>query len=188
MVVAADLLRPLTIDDLADFPDDGMRREIVTGELVVTPAPTPVHQIISGRLITLLTRYVEDNKLGYVFPAPVDVRLSPHDIVEPDIVFVSNERKDMVLATCIEGPPDLVVEVLSPSTRRMDLVRKRALYARSGISEYWIVDPERRTLEIHRLLDGMYQVMASEQGVHRSVVISGLEIDAAVLFRSLPDF
>jgi Uma2 family endonuclease len=187
MVVAAELLRPLTIEDLAEFPDDGMRREIVTGELVVTPAPTPVHQIISGRLITLLTSFVEKNQLGFVFPAPVDVRLSPHDIVEPDIVYVSNERKRFVLAKYIDGPPDIVIEVLSPATRRMDLVRKRALYARSGIAEYWIIDPERRTLEMHRLENGMYQVIASEQGVYRSVVISGLSVDSAALFRSLPD-
>lgn len=188
MVVAAELLRPLTIEDLAEFPDDGMRREIVTGELVVTPAPTPAHQIIVGRLFRSIANFVEENQLGFVLPAPVEVRLSPHDVVEPDIVYVSNERKRLMLGKYIDGPPDLVVEVLSPSTRRMDLVRKRALYARSGIDEYWIVDPERRTLEMHRLESGMYRALASEQGVYRSLAISGLAIDTAALFRSLPSF
>jgi Uma2 family endonuclease len=188
MVVAAETLRPLTIEDLAEFPDDGKRREIITGELVESPVPTPIHQFIVGRLLMLIGNFADKHRLGIALLGPVDVRLSANDVVEPDIIYVSNERKRFVLAKYIDGPPDLVIEVLSPATRRMDLVRKRALYARSGITEYWIVDPERRTLEMQRLENGMYRLMATEQGGHRSAVISGLVIESAALFRSLPDW
>src|SRR5215204_7341917 len=133
MVVAtqapAETLRPLTIEDLEDFPDDGQRHEIITGELIVTAAPSPDHQQLVGLLIRIIGNYVDDRELGLLFPAPVDVKLSENDVVEPDLVFVAEAQREIVTGRYIDGIPNLVVEVLSPSTQRTDLVRKRALYA-----------------------------------------------------------
>lgn len=186
MVVAIEQLRPLTIDDLEDFPDNGNRREIITGELFETPSSAPIHQILVGRLAVAMSNHVDRQELGYVIQGPVDVELSRHDITEPDIVFVSNDQVARIQARCIVGPPDLVVEVTSPSSRRTDVVRKRALYARSGIPEYWIVDPERRSIEVLRLVDGVYEPLSAAEGRHRSIELDGLVIDAAELFRALP--
>jgi Uma2 family endonuclease len=185
MAVAIEKLRPLTIEDLDAFPDDGMRREIVTGELIVTAAPSPVHQQLVALIIRLIGNHVDDRQLGLVFPAPVDVRLSPNDVVEPDIVFVSEARLEIVTAKFIDGAPELVVEVLSPSTQQMDLVRKRALYSRSGINEYWIVDPDRRLLHLHRLESGLFVPVTTEDGVLRSTVLPDLEIDVPQIFSKI---
>ncbi|MCC6790327.1 MAG: Uma2 family endonuclease [Thermomicrobiales bacterium] len=186
MVAAVELARPLTIDDLADYPDDGMRREIVTGELVVTPAPTPAHQIVAMRLSKLLAVFVDARNAGFVMQAPVDVELTKNDVVEPDIIFIDLENAARIKAGGIVGPPDVVVEILSPSTCRMDPVRKRALYASSGIPEYWIVDPDAKKLEMLRLSDGLYEPLSSVSGVHRSIRLPGLTVDATEMFKGVP--
>jgi Uma2 family endonuclease len=186
MVAAVEALRPLTIDDLADFPDDGNRREIITGELVVTPAPTPRHQALVGRLVRLIGNVADEHRLGEAFPSPVDVRLSIHDVVEPDIVYVSQTGKSRVQGRYIDGAPALVVEVMSPSTRRLDLVRKRALYARAGLPEYWIVDPISETVSIHRREEDAYVPVVGAAGQPVSFVLPELEIDLVKLFADLP--
>ncbi len=186
MVVAAEQVKPLTIEDLADYPDDGMRREIMSGELIVSPAPTPIHQLAVGELHLILSAFVRKHALGRVLLSPVDVRLSLTDVVEPDLIFIPNERQALIGGKFIDGLPDLVLEVLSPSTKGRDLVRKRALYAHSGIAEYWIVDPEQETLLIHELRNGHYELIPSEQGTARSKVLTGLSVNVAQLFAQIP--
>src|SRR5581483_5221256 len=138
-------LAPMTADDLADYladaPDDGLRHEIINGELCVAPAPLISHQRLVARIFRMLDEAATAANAGEVFLAPLDVRLSDYDVVEPDLFFVATDR----LSICrddkfIEGPPDLVVEIVSPPTRVADLVRKAAVYARSGVAEYWTVD------------------------------------------------
>lgn len=119
--------RPLTYEDLLETPDDGNRYEILGGELIVSPAPTPMHQRVLARLFRLIDRFVQDKNAGELFFAPLDVRFDPHDIVEPDLLFIRRERLDIIDEKLIEGAPDLVVEVLSPSSRGRDRVRKMAL-------------------------------------------------------------
>ena len=143
------LTRPLTYDDLVQMPEDGNRYEIIGGELVVSPAPIPLHQRVSKRAFLLLHGFVEAQGLGEVFFAPLDVQLGEHDIVEPDLVFIARERLGIVERTRVIGVPDLLVEILSPSTRARDEVLKARLYAEAGVREYWIVDPDERTLRLY---------------------------------------
>jgi Uma2 family endonuclease len=132
------------------LPDDGKRYELIDGELMMmTPAPTPRHQRIAGNLFSELRTHVKANNLGEVFIAPVDVVLEEHTVVEPDILFVSRERQGIVREEAIHGAPDVVVEILSPSSFYHDLRRKMALYSQFGVQEYWIVDPEKQAVDLY---------------------------------------
>jgi Uma2 family endonuclease len=120
----------LTYDDYVLFPDDGRRHEIIDGEHTVTPAPFLRHQALVRRFILALGAVIERGGLGELFPAPVDVLLTRHDIVQPDLVFIAKERLDILTEANVQGAPDLVIEILSPATRRKDEGEKRELYAR----------------------------------------------------------
>jgi len=178
--------RRLTYDDLATFPDDGKRYEIIGGELLVSPAPRPKHQEISRRLSerfsTLLMHQLGRAK---VYPAPIDVRFSPEDVVEPDLVVIRTERRAIVGELAIDGAPDLIVEVLSPSTRAYDEVAKAALYAREGVTEYWLVDPESATVRIFTLTGGQYEPVPHDGQTAKSALFPELTVEIASLFTDL---
>ena len=142
--------RKLTYDDYVLFPDDGKRHELIDGEHYVTPSPNLRHQRVLLNLTLLLGAFVRERSVGQVFFAPLDTLLSPHDVVEPDLLFVSNARTEILTAPNVKGAPDLVVEVLSPSNRRHDEVLKLELYERAGVTEYWLVDPEAETVKVFR--------------------------------------
>src|SRR5919107_3192891 len=180
-------LRPLTYDDLRDMPDDGQRYEIIGGELIVTPAPTSGHQRVLRRLVRMLDDYANQFNAGEVFFAPFDVVLSRNDAVEPDLVFLSAARPRVPNEdNSIDYAPDLVVEVVSPSSRRVDRVRKMALYARSGVPEYWIVDPGERTLVVNLLQGEEYvPVVPNSDGLLTSPTLPGLRVDPSEVFSSL---
>jgi Uma2 family endonuclease len=180
-------LRPLTYDDLKDMPDDGQRYEIIGGELLVTPAPTSNHQRVVGRIFRLLDDYARDTDAGEVFMAPFDVHLGRYDAVQPDLVFVPAIRPRVPgEENSIAYPPGLVVEILSPSTRTADRVKKMALYARSGVPEYWIADPLTRTIAIN-VLDGEEYVPVQPDADARlaSRALPGLTVDPVVIFAGL---
>jgi Uma2 family endonuclease len=139
----------LTYQDYLRFPDDGLRHELIDGEHFVTPTPVLRHQLVSERLGWELGAWVRSSKNGQVFYAPFDVILSDFDVVEPDIMWVSNERRD-ILKKWAFGAPDLVVEILSPTTRRRDEAHKLRLYDRSGVCEYWLADPDAGTISMYR--------------------------------------
>lgn len=141
----------LTYEDYCLLPNDGKRYEIVEGELLVTPAPLTRHQKVVLNLGSALLDFTRKHDLGDVYVAPVDVVLSPHDVVEPDILYVSKARLGVVTEQNLQGAPDLVVEVLSESTARVDRTIKLKLYARFGVREYWLIDPLRLSAEIYRL-------------------------------------
>ncbi|HVM20376.1 MAG TPA: Uma2 family endonuclease [Egibacteraceae bacterium] len=145
----------LVYDDLAAFPDDGLRRELIDGELVVTPAPRDYHQRVVVRIAAALLDY-ERRHGGVVLPAPSDVRFADDTVLEPDVLFVTAGHRDRVGERYTTGPPDLVVEVSSPSTRRLELVRKREVYERFAVPEYWYVDLDVERVEVYRLRDGRY--------------------------------
>ena len=139
----------LTHEDYLAFPDDGRRHELIDGEHVVTPSPTRRHQQVFGRLFLALGTYLQQNPAGELYAAPLDVILSEHDVVQPDILFVSKERS-AVLGTWVHGAPDLAVEIVSPSTRRLDEMAKRRVYDRFGVTEFWVIDPEIEIVRIYR--------------------------------------
>jgi Uma2 family endonuclease len=129
----------LTYDDLQAFPDDNLRRELIDGELIVTAAPATRHQRVVAKLVHRLFAYCELQG-GEVLPAPLDVYFSDTNVVEPDVIFVREENRIRFEKKFFRSAPDLVVEVSSPSTRRLELVRKRELYQRFGVPGYWVVD------------------------------------------------
>lgn len=145
--------RGWTYEEFARLPDDGNRYEVIAGELYVTPPPETPHQEASARLFMELRGYATEHDLGKVLYAPVAVLLADGDYLEPDIVFVRTDHLHYKTKRGIEGPPDLVVEILSPTTARQDRGIKRERYAHFGIPEYWIVDTDRRRIEVHRLTD-----------------------------------
>ena len=152
----------LTVADYMNTPDD-VRYQLIDGELVLAPSPSTRHQSVSSELFVVLHQFVRQHGLGMVWDAPLDVVLSDNEVFQPDILFVSNERRGIVTEANIRGAPDLVVEILSPSTRQHDEGHKREVYSGHGVKEYWIVDPE----------DGMVQVLAaSEAGLAPSGIFS----------------
>jgi Uma2 family endonuclease len=133
--------------DYLQLPED-KRYEILDGELYVVPAPNIKHQRVSKRLETYLIRQVEERGLGEILHAPCDVVFSEENVVQPDILFVRQERRGIIGETNIPGAPDLVIEILSPATRTKDLEIKRKIYAGFGVREYWVVDPDAATVEV----------------------------------------
>jgi Uma2 family endonuclease len=137
-------------EDLLILPEDGKRHELIDGEHFVSPAPTPRHQAVSLNLTRLLANFVHATRCGTLFAAPLDVVLSPHNVVEPDLLFIAAGREHVIGERCLSAAPDLAIEILSPSSRRIDAVLKRHLYEKHGVAEYWIVDPEAATVEVLR--------------------------------------
>lgn len=139
--------RPWTYADLVALPDDQLRHELIDGEHVVTPSPNTWHQQVLREVFTILDAHVARHRLGEVLFAPFDVKFSLFTVLVPDLVFFTTERFARVVnEKHATGAPDLVVEILSPGTRRRDKGRKRAVYDREGVREYWIVDPEARAI------------------------------------------
>jgi len=144
-----------TAGDLDDLPDDGKRYEINEGELVVTPALGIKHQGSALALGAFLYR-AQRAGWGKAIIAPADVIFAEHWTTQPDLMFVRRERLDILGSKRLSGPPDLVVEILSPGTRKNDLGWKKRLYARTGVTFYWVVDPKARTVQSYVLREGAY--------------------------------
>jgi Uma2 family endonuclease len=154
----------LTYEDYVLLPNDGKRYEILEGELTVTPAPSTKHQTASVNLLVLLSHYIKDRDQGKLFHAPIDLILESTSVLQPDLLFVSQANRHIITDRAIEGAPDLVVEILSPTTSRTDRVTKAQIYARHSVPVYWIVDPEREAIEIYLLEADGYRLAATLQG------------------------
>lgn len=150
-----------TYADYTRLPNDGWKYEVIRGELYMAPAPRPIHQLIVVRISAALENFVQQSDLGAVYVAPIDVTLpgTLGDPVQPDVLFIRADRLEIVGETRIEGAPDLVVEVLSPSNWADDRRIKYEIYAEAGIPEYWIVDPRQRTVEVFVLSSGVYDLL-----------------------------
>ena len=178
--------RLLTYHDYLNEPESKERREIVDGEVLMAAAPTLRHRTVSVRILVPLHLFVSQHGLGYVWHAPVDVvvQQDPVRVRQPDLVFVSNERAD-ILDDRINGGPDLVVEILSPSNTRNDIEGKLADYANIDVQECWLLSPEARAMEVLRLEDGEWQRAFIRGAGERldSVALPGLELDIAEFFQ-----
>ena len=187
MAVTTSANRKWTFEDLLRLPEDGKRHEIIDGEHVVMSAPLLGHQAVLGRLYLAMGNFVAARPdAGRVYLGPVDVVLTMFDVVEPDLVFVAPDQLG-ILGRHVHGAPALAVEILSKSTRRRDERVKRALYEREGVREYWIIDPDRRLVAIHRRTsDGMLcrveNAAADDGDVVTTPLLPGFTLRAADLF------
>lgn len=186
MVVTAPLNQPLKADDLADFPDDGMRYELIWGELHMSPAPGLPHQVTLMNLVAGFLRYLSTEKRGMVLAAPVDVKFDEENVVQPDLLVVATENRAAVQGTKFIGTPDLLVEILSAQSRSRDFLKKSLLYSTYHVQEYWIVDPSNRRIHVYVLEGDSFVQQESVDGVARSSRFRGLEIDPQGIFE-LPE-
>jgi Uma2 family endonuclease len=176
-----------TYDDLLLFPDDGKRHEIIDGEHYVTASPNLRHQDLVGRLYLGIGTYLAAHPgTGRLFLAPLDVVLSYYDVVEPDLLFVAGDQTAILTPANVQGPPALVVEVLSPSTRKRDAQIKRRLFERTGVREYWLADPELDTVQVFRPADGKLvravELSAEDDHTLTSPLLPGWSLDLSGFF------
>ncbi len=174
----------MTYDQYCLLPEDRNQYELFDGELVMTPSPTRQHQEIVGKLFRRLAAHVDEQLLGEVYIAPLDTIFDQYTILQPDILFVCKARLPEVGRERIEGAPDLVVEVLSPTTFHKDLRRKMAVYSQFGVREYWIVDPEVRAIELHCQAEKGLELSRrfSSQETFESRLLSGFQIVVSSIF------
>jgi len=172
----------LVYADLFDFPDDGLRRELLDGEMLVSPSPDVRHQVVSRRLVVTIATYLDAHGGGEVFDAPLDVILDASTVLQPDVFVVLEANRSIITRENIKGVPDLVVEIVSDP--RVDRVRKRGIYERFRVPEYWVTDPDSDRVEASRLgADGRYgKPEIFEPGeILTYAPLPGLRIDLAAL-------
>ena len=169
--------RAASIEEFWSLPESTLSVEYINGEIVMAPAPTYDHQNLSRRIFRALDSFVEKEELGGVFYSPFDVVLSSGEVVQPDIFFLnSKEMKRCAVDKRMYGVPSLIIEILSPSSITHDTLTKRELYERSGVRQYWIVDPEAKTVAQLVLRKKRYVVNELAEGdALRSVVLKGFE-------------
>jgi Uma2 family endonuclease len=174
-----------TYEDYKNLPESETKRyELLEGELVMVPAPNWFHQSIAASLFKLLTQFVEERALGEVRFAPLDVVLSEHNVLQPDLLYLARERLSLVREGVLQGAPDLIVEILSPATSERDRTYKKTLYARHGVKEYWLVDPEAQTIEVLALGKRGYERLSlyTKGQTLESSLLAGLKIPLAEVF------
>jgi Uma2 family endonuclease len=179
----------LTYKDFMRFPDDGLRHELIDGEHYVTPAPNTKHQTILGNLHLLIGNWLETHPVGRVFFAPFDVVFSNFDVVEPDLLYLSHARAAEALTPKhLRGVPELVVEIASKGTRKRDETIKRRLYERTGVTEYWVIDPDLERIRVDRQgMDGFTQTseLSRESGdLLTTPLLPQLEMPLVRIFRA----
>jgi Uma2 family endonuclease len=175
-----------TYADLLNTPDDGTRYEIIDGELIVSAAPVKRHQRMLYLLLLSFAAHIEPRRFGHLYFAPVDVMFSTSDVVEPDLIFIRRDRLHIYQDRIVYGPPDIVVEALSPTSRDRDLGRKRSLFEAEGVPEYWIADPETPGLMLFVLnAAGRYEQVQPLNGKLHSKALPGFAIDLDQLFTDL---
>ncbi len=174
-----------TYEDYLRLTDE-KRYEVIDGKLMGLTTPTPLHQGILGNIVFLVWDFVRKREAGKILHAPLDVVFSERYVLQPDIVFISKDRLGIIGEKAIMGPPDLVVEIISPATVRRDTVIKKDIYERFGVKEYWIVYPDERAVEVWVLNDeGKYDLfnVAEGEGKVRSKVLEGFEVDLREVFK-----
>ena len=173
-----------TYEDYLNLPDDGKRYEVINGELVMVAAPNTFHQVVSGNLEYLLKSFLQKNKIGKIFHAPIDVFLENITVVQPDIFFITNGRSDIITEKNIHGAPDLIIEILSPGTAYYDLIGKKEIYEKFAVKEYWIVDPIKQRIEIFENKNNEFELAQKLElgGIARSSVVKGFEASLKDIF------
>ena len=176
----------ITYEDYLTFPDnDGIRKEIIEGELYMTPALSTKHQLVLKKILRLLDNYVLQNGLGEVLFAPCDVIFSSINVMQPDIIFISNENLKILTEKNIQGAPDLIIEILSPYSTDNDRIYKKMVYEKFGVKEYWIVDPVEKNIEIWTRKTKKFELL-SKTKQHESIqslLLEDLKFELSDIFR-----
>lgn len=174
----------LTVENYKILPENGPRYQLIEGDLYMAPAPNRYHQDISRNLEYILLDYLEEHPIGTLYHAPFDVYLDEHNVFQPDILVVLNERRSILTDAGAEGAPDFVVEILSPKTAHLDRDNKRRLYASSGVRELWIIGPDPRTIQVYQLQQDAVRPAATycEHDIFESALFPALRFDAARIF------
>lgn len=178
-----ELTKKITYEEYYKLEDEN-RYEILEGELKMVPAPSFYHQIFSTELFLLIGNYVKKKNLGMTFHPPFDVILDSENVVQPDLTFISKENYGIIQERGAFGSPDLVVEIVSPSSEKMDKVVKKQIYQDFKIKEYWIVEPKEKSIQIFTLEEGSYSLFSSQKGTEKvgSKLLDGLEIEINEIF------
>jgi Uma2 family endonuclease len=176
---------PLTVEHYKNLPETGPRYQLVEGDLYMAPGPNRYHQDISRNLEFILLQYLKEHPIGVLYDAPFDVYLSETDVFQPDIVIVLNANLNRLTDAGCEGPPDFIVEILSPKTRRLDLENKMRVYARLGVKELWIIDPVPREVLVYRFGENVSEPVARlhESDLGISPLLPDLAIELKEVFR-----
>ncbi len=184
MAQLANTPPPLTVDDYLALPDAGPRYQLVDGDFHMAPAPSFFHQIISGNIEDILKTWLKQHPIGTVVHAPLDAFLTETNVYQPDILFISRERSHLIKENGVHGAPDLIVEILSPSTAFLDLGPKKRVYARCGVPELWLVDPVERRVTVYdlRRSDSEPAATWTEADRFRCRFFPGLELNVAAFF------
>ncbi|AGL02271.1 Uma2 family endonuclease [Desulfoscipio gibsoniae] len=179
-----DTDRLYTYDDYLKIDDDN-QYELIGGKLILVPAPRTLHQELVGKIYRRVAEFIYDNNLGKVLIAPTDVLLSDTEKPQPDILFISIERLNIITEMNVQGAPDLVVEILSPSTGKNDRVEKSKMYYKHGVKEYWIVDPDHKTIEVFISGEKNWNLFQSydDEDILTSPLIKGLQIQLKDIFQ-----
>ncbi|MFZ3091546.1 MAG: Uma2 family endonuclease [Nitrospirota bacterium] len=164
--------------------EDEKRYEVMKGELIMVPAPFTIHQRVQINLLVILSNFVRKKKLGEVLAAPTDVVLAEDIVVQPDILFISNKRLDIIKDAAIMGSPDLIIEIVSPSSASYDTIEKRDVYEKYGVKEYWLVFPQEKAVEVLAIEKGIYKEFckARKTGIVKSNVIEGITVEIKEIF------
>ena len=183
--MASVQMAPLTVEDYRLLPETGPRYQLIEGDLYMAPAPNRFHQDISGNILVIIANYLKKHRLGKVYAAPFDVYLDENNVHQPDVLFVS-KKNDILTPAGAEGAPDFIVEILSPKTAFLDKKNKRRVYARCGVKELWIIDPDIKTIQVYFLQKDAERPAANytEKDTFTSPHFPALKFKAAEIFKA----
>jgi Uma2 family endonuclease len=173
-----------TYQDYLELPDDGNKYEIIEGELIMSPAPYTIHQEVMLNIAVELVNFVRKTKIGKIYIAPTDVVISDINVVQPDILFITNKKLQIITAKNIKGVPDLIIEIISPATGYYDLRGKKDIYEKFGVQEYWIVDPMKQRVEIYLNFENKFELhqRLEKKGILKSNILKGLDLNLDTIF------
>ena len=183
MATLAESREIYTYQDYAKLPE-GAPYQLINGKLIMTPAPTIYHQRLAREIFMLLMNFVKHHRLGEMFFSPIDVYLSETETFQPDIIYVSNDRLSIIGEKKIEGPPDLIIEILSPTTAYYDLRHKKQIYEKHDVKEYWIVDPIETSVEVFENKNKSFELFKKydQSGILQSPLLEGLKVSLSKVF------
>lgn len=162
---------PRTLLEVFKMLPEGTCAELIDNSLYMSPAPTVTHQNIAGTLYSAILVYTRGKKTGHVFISPIDVFLSKTNAFQPDVIYIANKNSSIIKEDAIYGAPDLVIEIISPGTEKLDRSKKKTVYEQSGVTEYWIVDPKTNEATGFKLVKGKYSEFKKEKGKLSSALL-----------------